>query len=60
LAELDEILGSITERSPKGQSTVCCIATPRYPGAISYEAIEDEIIIVGPRHGARDPSGDPA
>jgi toxin ParE1/3/4 len=85
LAELDQILTYIEERSPQGARRVHSriqavtelltrypnsgratsnprlrrITTVPYPYLIFHELTEDEIIIVGVRHGARDPNSMP-
>lgn len=85
LAELDDILAYVGERSPQGarnvqrriQTVIGLIAeypavgqmtslpTLRrmvvlpYPYLVFYEVTETEVIIIGVRHGARDPSSMP-
>jgi toxin ParE1/3/4 len=85
LAELDEILTYIGERSPQGAQRVQAriqavidllmkhpksghatsnpnlrriVAAP-YPYLIFYRAAQEEIIIIGVRHSARDPASMP-
>jgi toxin ParE1/3/4 len=85
LAELDEVLASIAERSPQGARRVheriravtnLLLQHPRagratslarlrrfvtspYPYLIFYEVTDDEIIVIGVRHAARDPASMP-
>jgi plasmid stabilization system protein ParE len=85
LAELDEMLAFIAERSPQGARSVQqrlqtvigllprhpyagqraseprlrrLVATP-HPYVVFYEVTETEVIIIGVRHAARDPSAGP-
>jgi toxin ParE1/3/4 len=81
LAELDDILTYIAERSPQGARNVQAriraittlllqhplsgqltsesglrrIVTPPYPYLIFYEVTVEEVVIIGVRHGAREP-----
>jgi plasmid stabilization system protein ParE len=82
LAELDEILTYVAERSPRGSQKVQRrirmmvdllaehphagqvtseqrlrrIVVIPYPYLIFYAATEDEVVVIGVRHAARDPS----
>jgi toxin ParE1/3/4 len=62
-ARIEAVTGLLVEYPWSGQPTsnprVRRVLAAPYPYLVFYEATEDEIIIIGVRHGARDPASMP-